>query len=142
MDNNTKNKKIFIALEFLIFLIIPSTIFLMITSKNKSKIEDKAVIVQVEKTLNQEELQKENSLIQQGVQFMIQKKYKESIKTNLEVLSINENNKVAHNNLCFAYGEIRQFENGIKHCNKAIELDPNFQLAKNNLELIKRLMSK
>ncbi len=81
-------------------------------------------------------------MINLGVNYINQKKYAKSIETNLSVLEINPNNKFAHNNLGYAYGKLGQFDEGIKHCTKAIKLDPKFQLAKNNLQMIKKMKSK
>ncbi|GAA0731618.1 hypothetical protein GCM10009430_43990 [Aquimarina litoralis] len=141
MNIKKKNKKLFIALEFLVFLIIPIIVFVVITSKNRKKIINNSAVVQIEKKLSPEELLKQNALIETGIKLINTKKYKESIEINLKALKIG-NSKFAHNNLCFAYGKIGKFEKGIEHCENAILLDQNFQLAKNNLKLIKSWIPK
>ena len=142
MNINFFNKKVPSFLEYLIFLIIPFIIFILLVSKNKNTIEEKAAQDQIEPTLSEKKLDQENNLIQLAIKQMVQKNYSESIKINLEVLKINENNKIAHNNLCYAYGEIEEYKKGITHCERAIALDPNFQLAKNNLNFLKRTLAK
>ena len=49
-------------------------------------------------------------------------------------LIINPRSSIAYNDLGVAYTMMQQFQNGIDACNHALTLDPNFQLAKNNLK--------
>ncbi|MBW1297139.1 tetratricopeptide repeat protein [Aquimarina litoralis] len=137
MKINFFNKKAPTIIEFFSLLIIPFIVFIILFSKSKSEVEEKIKNDPVSTISKEEQPKKENELIQLGINYMVNKKYNESITINLQVLTINQNNKIAHNNLCYAYGEIGQYEKGIKHCEKAITIDPNFQLAKNNLNALK-----
>jgi len=49
-------------------------------------------------------------------------------------LNINPRSSIAYNDLGVAYTMQQQYQNGIDACNHALTLDPNFQLAKNNLK--------
>jgi Flp pilus assembly protein TadD len=46
-----------------------------------------------------------------------------------------------HNNLCVAYGELGLKDAAVNACRVAVELDPNSQLAKNNLGWVSSLPS-
>jgi tetratricopeptide (TPR) repeat protein len=46
---------------------------------------------------------------------------------------INPRSAVVYNNFGVAYLLLKRYDEGIAACRKAIELDPSFQLAKNNL---------
>jgi hypothetical protein len=51
-------------------------------------------------------------------------------------ISINPSNPIFFNNLCFAYGIQKKFSLAEKACLKALALEPQLQLAKNNLNWI------
>lgn len=124
------------------FFLIVLGVFLGITIKNKSNL-DKAAS-QSENPIASEvhNNARESLLLNKGVEYINQKKYEESIQITLEVLDINPNNKFAHNNIGFAYGNLGVWDKGIAYCKKAIELDENFQLAKNNLTWMQREQAK
>lgn len=48
-----------------------------------------------------------------------------------------EDGAAAYNNLGFAYTIVQQYKNGIKYCQKAVDIDTSFTLAKNNLNWAK-----
>lgn len=48
----------------------------------------------------------------------------------------------AYNNLGFAYTIIQQYKKGIEYCQKAVDIDSTFQLAKNNLNWAKTEQTK
>jgi Tfp pilus assembly protein PilF len=56
-----------------------------------------------------------------------------SIPLLLSVVAEDSQNAVAWNNLCVANTLQRSYDLAIRACQNAIALDPNFQLAKNNL---------
>ncbi|EZH72942.1 hypothetical protein ATO12_18145 [Aquimarina atlantica] len=132
-NRKTFSKKILVILEYVIFLIIPMTIFFYITIQNKNSLE----LISKQKKEQHKNEQLENSLINKGLHFINQKKYKESIEVNLEVLTINSNNKFAYNNIGIAYANMQLWDKGIEYCSKALSIDPNFQLAKNNINWMK-----
>jgi tetratricopeptide (TPR) repeat protein len=55
------------------------------------------------------------------------------IELNKKAIALQPDYVRAYNNLCSAYNSLKMWDKGIEACNKAIEIDPNFQLAKNNL---------
>jgi Tfp pilus assembly protein PilF len=56
-----------------------------------------------------------------------------SIPLLLSVVALDSRNIVAWNNLCVANTLQRSYDLAIRACQNAIALEPNFQLAKNNL---------
>jgi Flp pilus assembly protein TadD len=54
-----------------------------------------------------------------------------------KVVSINPRNIAAYNNLCAANIMLGEFDKAIAAANKALEIDPNYQLTKNNLQWAK-----
>lgn len=62
---------------------------------------------------------------------------KESIDICNKILVLNPNNVDAYNNMCVAYNNLKDWENAILAGKKALAIDPNHQLAKNNLEWAK-----
>lgn len=65
------------------------------------------------------------------------KLYQESVKMAEKVISINPKNIAAYNNLCAANIMLGDFDKAIEVANKALEIDPNYQLTKNNLQWAK-----
>ncbi len=64
--------------------------------------------------------------------------HKRCIETSEDLLLLDANNPTAYNNMCSSYNILGEFENAIKACNRALEIDPNFERAKNNLKWIKQ----
>ncbi|KZS41287.1 hypothetical protein AWE51_23060 [Aquimarina aggregata] len=139
MINRKTNKKILILLEYLIFLIIPFTVFLFISIRNKNRLN--TIDTKGKNTVKQT-LSQESTLINKGVALINKKKYQESIQVHLKVIQLNPKNSIAYNNIGIAYGNLKQWDKGIEYCLKAIELNPNFQLAKNNINWMKSEKSK
>jgi len=50
-----------------------------------------------------------------------------------QAISLEPKSAIAYNDLGVAYILLQQYQNGLDACNKALELDPAFQLAKNNI---------
>ena len=61
-------------------------------------------------------------------------KFTESIRAAEKALEFDSTSAAAHNNICSAYNELKEFEKAAGACRTALKFDPNFQLAKNNLD--------
>ncbi len=61
------------------------------------------------------------------------KRFDEAINICLKIIEIDSNNKFAFNNLCACYNQKKQWFNAKKACEEALRIDPNFRIAKNNL---------
>jgi|GEM_PF-2759525 len=62
------------------------------------------------------------------------KDYNGAINNCLEALKIDSKNIIVLNNLCAAYNALGQYKEGAAACQRALEIDPEYQLAKNNLQ--------
>ncbi|MFD2564537.1 tetratricopeptide repeat protein [Aquimarina rubra] len=123
----TKKQKL--ALELLLFLITPLVFFIFTVIKNKSELQESE-----SNSIIQEQIAaQETDLINQGLNYINNGQYQLSIETNLKILKINPRNKFALNNIGFAYANLKNWDRGIIYCKKALDIDPSFQLAKNNL---------
>ncbi|WP_299314514.1 hypothetical protein [uncultured Aquimarina sp.] len=63
--------------------------------------------------------------------------YEKCIMISKELLMIDPNNSTAYNNICASNNVLGNFNEGIKACEKALKLNPGFELAKNNLRFAK-----
>jgi tetratricopeptide (TPR) repeat protein len=68
-----------------------------------------------------------------GYSYCLVKRFQQSIDATLKALSYNSQNALAWNNLCVCYNELHDWDKAIVAGKKALEIDPNCQLAKNNL---------
>lgn len=57
-----------------------------------------------------------------------------SIPLLKKAIILQPNSAAAYNNLGVAYTLLQQFSDGVTACTKAVQLDPKFQLAQNNLQ--------
>ena len=51
----------------------------------------------------------------------------------LKIIQLDSINKLAYNNLCACYNQKKQWLNAKNACEEALKIDPDFQIAKNNL---------
>ncbi|MEW7291006.1 hypothetical protein [Aquimarina sp. 2304DJ70-9] len=68
--------------------------------------------------------------------------YQKCIEISNELLEVDPKSIVAFNNICSAYNQMQQWEQGARACTKALEINPSFQLAKNNLDWAKQQLNK
>lgn len=80
------------------------------------------------------------SEIQQGLCFYNYGESQFALQKFLKALKQNPGSAVALNNICAAHNSLGQFEEGIQACEKALELRPNYNRARNNLAWAKRKM--
>ena len=66
------------------------------------------------------------------------KDFENCIKISYELLDKDPNNLIAFNNICASHNNLKEFELAKEACKKALEIDSNFQLAKNNLQLAEK----
>lgn len=63
----------------------------------------------------------------------------ESLLPLARALKLQPDNAAVHNNLCVAYGQLGQKERAIAACRRALELQPSFERARNNLRWVSSL---
>jgi len=64
-----------------------------------------------------------------------------SIVFSKRALELDPNVAPAYNNMCIAYGELKKWNKAIDACRRAVELNPDFQLAKNNLDWVVKMLA-
>jgi protein O-mannosyl-transferase len=69
-----------------------------------------------------------------GLEYSMRKNTAEALKAFKMALQINSNAPLAWNNVCAELNTQGKFSEALPHCEKAVELEPKFNLAKNNLE--------
>ena len=48
-------------------------------------------------------------------------------------MEVKPDSALAYNNICAAYNALKQWDDAIAACERALVIDPDFELAKNNL---------
>ncbi len=134
-----------IVTGFFILILIIFFIYVLYTNFKSKKTEQVVQTTQQQATAVSPELQlvnclkvvktdsSETALFDLGLAYINNKMYIEGIRIYKKVLKTNPNHVIANNNIGYAYGCINDFDNAIKYCRISVKLDPNFQLAKNNL---------
>lgn len=72
-------------------------------------------------------------ILEQSQQYMKQKEPQKAISLLKSATFINPSSPALFNNLCVFYGIQKEYDLGIDACKHALSIDPNFQLARNNL---------
>lgn len=75
------------------------------------------------------------NLIALSLQQYFDGKYTDCINSCKKVLELEPQNVTALNNICSAYNSMKMYDMAEKYCEKAIEISPDFELAKNNLKV-------
>lgn len=75
-----------------------------------------------------------NNYISLGLELANRKIYEEAMKAYEQAKTINPNAPVAWNNICALLNEQGRFADAIPNCEKALALEPKFELAANNLK--------
>ncbi len=72
-------------------------------------------------------------LLNTGLEFYNQGLYELCISTTILATEADPTNAQAYNNICSAYNKLGKWDEAINYCQKALEVDPEHELAKNNL---------
>ncbi len=149
--NNPKVKRNITIAVASILLVVPIVFILILifgnSKNNKGQTDPQQQNQQAQKVSPEEKLinalkisktdSSETALFNLALAYNDNKMHKEGIDLFLKVVKINPKHVIAYNNLGFSYGCLGEWDNGIKYCQMALDLDPNFQLAKNNLNWMK-----
>jgi tetratricopeptide (TPR) repeat protein len=71
-----------------------------------------------------------------------QKRYVECVEACLLALSKNSSSAVAYNNMCSAYNSMQKWQDAERACSMALSLQPDFTLAKSNLEFARKNLTR
>ena len=151
MDNNInsysdKKSNNWIPLSIISFIaiILVFTFFMDKEGSNTDVKEDPIVSTQTENRSNEIEIAKDTALnnpnfsnyVDLGRIYYKTNQFQKCITTTLKALEYPapvDKQAIAYNNLCCAYNALQMTEDAIKACERSLKLDPEFQLAKNNL---------
>jgi tetratricopeptide (TPR) repeat protein len=75
----------------------------------------------------------EKEYVNLAVSYYNAKRYRECINVSQKVIDINPKNATAYNNICSAYNCLSNWDSAIIAGNVALAIQPDFQLAKNNV---------
>ena len=64
--------------------------------------------------------------------------YRETIATAVRALEVNPRSTAAYNNICAAHNMLEQWDDAVPACEMALEIDPAYELARNNLALARQ----
>lgn len=73
------------------------------------------------------------NLLNQSIQHAQAGRFKECVDTATQFTKVNPKSAEAFNNIGFCAGKLQQWDAAIRNTQEALRLNPNFQLAKNNL---------
>lgn len=73
-----------------------------------------------------------------GYNYYVQGEFRKSLEASKKCVAIQPNNAWAWNNICIAYVQLREWDKAVEAAQKALEIDPKYELARANL---KRAMS-
>ena len=151
MDNNINshsdkksNNWIPLLIIALIAIILVFTFFMDRGDSNPNVKEDPIITIETENRLNEVEIAKDSVLnnpnfsnyLDLGRIYYKTNQFQKCITTTIKALEYPapaEKQAIAYNNLCCAYNALQMTEDAIKACEQSLKLDPEFQLAKNNL---------
>lgn len=69
-----------------------------------------------------------------GFNYYAQGEYRKSLAASKKCVALQPNNAWAWNNVCTAYIALQEWDNAIEAGQKALEIDPKYELARNNLK--------
>jgi tetratricopeptide (TPR) repeat protein len=72
--------------------------------------------------------------VNQGMEYYWKGKYDLCIESTQKSLILDSTSATAWNNLCAAYNSLKQWDDAIKAGNKALQIKPDFDLARNNVK--------
>ena len=77
-----------------------------------------------------------------GIELANQNRLDEAIVAYQKALQINPKAPIAYNNICAAFNVMGRHADALENCEKALSLEPNFELAKNNHQFAKEKFTK
>lgn len=75
--------------------------------------------------------------VELGIYYYKRKEFKQAIEIFEKGLAANPKDLILLNNLCASFCEIKQWDNAMPYCEEALKLQPDYSLAKNNLQWAK-----
>jgi len=109
---------------------IPSQMLLKAISSKELPLES-----QIAQLTNRMKIEKDNPdlYIELSEKLYNTGEYEKAIEVCIQLLNFAPNNKLAYNNMCASYNQLKQWDLAKIACENALKIDSNFQIAKNNL---------
>lgn len=82
------------------------------------------------------------TLLNLGLEYYSVGNYKQSIEVWNKALTYNNSSDLLYTNIAAAYGALQMWDEEIAACEKALSINPNFDLAKRNLNWAKQMKNK
>lgn len=138
IDSMHSKQKKGLWISLLVVMLIFPIAYLVYKTKDVERPKEKEVAVKsVVGLVELEDLVKTNptfdNLINLSMAYINNQMPGKSVAFLKQAIVLDPKNAVAYNNLGVAYTMLEQYQNGIDACSKAIQIDSEFQLAKNNL---------
>lgn len=134
-DLNIKKNIPLILIGIFIAVVVPLALFVYFpkdVNLDKSKNVSESNILALENTLNKDFSL--SNVINASVAYINGNKPGKAVVILNKILKKDSTNAIVYNNLGTAQILLKNYQLGIEACKKAIELDPKFTLAKNNLK--------
>ena len=81
-----------------------------------------------------------HDLINLSLRYFYAGQYDLCIKTCKQILALDSRNPTAYNNMCSAYNKMGAWQQALSACQQALSIDPDFELARNNLKWAQKHM--
>lgn len=118
---------------------IPSQMLLKAISLKEpsleTQIENLNIKIKSEKT-------NQDLYIELSEKLYLNSQYEKAVDVCIQLLKFAPNNKLAYNNMCASYNQLKEWDLAKTACQNALTIDPNFQIAKNNLNWANRELSR
>lgn len=82
------------------------------------------------------------TLLNLGLEYYTVGNYKQSIEVWNKALAYNNRSELLYTNIAAAYGALQMWDEEIAACDKALSINPSFDLAKRNLNWAKQMKNK
>ena len=114
---------------------IPSQMLLKAISLKEpsleTQIENLNIKIKSEKT-------NQDLYIELSEKLYLNSQYEKAVDVCIQLLKFAPNNKLAYNNMCASYNQLKEWDLAKTACQNALTIDPNFQIAKNKLNWANR----
>jgi Flp pilus assembly protein TadD len=134
-----------LALVLIIFVVYPAVRWMVFGGGGQSAATTAPVTPEGDKTqgvLSPIPEEKSDALLGESMQHYQAKRFADCLVTALKAAELNPGSARAFNNAGICAGALQLWDEALRQTQQALRLDPNFQLAKNNLAWIQQEKSK
>lgn len=77
----------------------------------------------------------EDALLKLSLELYTNGDFEGCVEICKKIIALNPNNSLAYNNMCSAYNNLNKTDEAMTACTRALQIDPNFTRARNNLNI-------